>query len=116
MKFLTLTIVLSVFLVSCSTKSQLIYLKDSPKYDAFSKVDPMTLKNSINSGDILKIDVHTVVPEAALPYNKAKTNQFTSQNIDLLKLDGYLVDESNSINFPVLGKISVDGLCEGEIE
>lgn len=116
MKFLTLTIVLSVFLLSCSTKSQIIYLKDSSKYDAFSKVDLSTLKNTINSGDILKIDVHTVVAEAALPYNKAKTNQFTSQNIDLLKLEGYLVDESISINFPVLGKISVDGLSEGEIE
>ena len=116
MKFLSLTIVLSVCLLSCSTKSQLIYLKDSPKNDTFSKVDLPKLKNTISSGDILKIDVHTIVPEAASPYNKVNINQFSSQNIDLLKLEGYLVDESKSINFPVLGKINVDGLSEGSVE
>jgi polysaccharide export outer membrane protein len=91
-------------------------LKDSHKHDAFTKTDYSKLNNIIKSGDILKIDVQTIVPEAALPYNKININSVNNQNIELLKLEGYLVNESGNINFPVLGNIEVGGLSEIEIE
>jgi len=116
MKHIILTILLGLFITSCSTKSQLIYLKDSHKHVAFSKTDYSNLSNIIESGDILMIDVQTIVPEAALPYNKLNTNLVSGQNIELLKLEGYLVNESGNINFPVLGNIEVGGLSEIEIE
>jgi polysaccharide export outer membrane protein len=91
-------------------------LKDSYKHDAFTKTDYSKLNNIIKSGDILKIEVQTIVPEAALPYNKININSVNNQNIELLKLEGYLVNESGNINFPVLGNIEVGGLSEIEIE
>ena len=116
MKNLYLTLLTVLLFSACSTKNQLIYLKDSNKYDTFSKIDHSLHKNLIKPGDILKIDVQTIVPEAALAYNKITKNQFFNQNVDLLKLEGYRVDNFSMITFPVLGKISVDGLSENDIE
>ena len=116
MKYLPLTILLLLIFSSCSTKNQLVYLKDSDKHSTNAQIDFTALKNSIEVGDILKIDVQTIVPEAAIPYNKITTNNASSQNLDILKLEGYLVDDSKMINYPVLGKISVDGLDENELE
>ena len=116
MKHLSLTILFAIILSSCATKSQLVYLKDSDKQNTYSKVDFSALKNTIEVGDILKIDVQTIVPEAAIPYNKIITNNTSSQNLDVLKLEGYLVDDSKMINYPVLGKIGVDGLNENDLE
>ena len=116
MKHLSLTILFSIILSSCATKGQLVYLKDSNKQNTYSKVDFSASKNTIEVGDILKIDVQTIVPEAAIPYNKITTNNTSSQNLDVLKLEGYLVDESKMINYPVLGKIGVDGLNENDLE
>lgn len=116
MKYLSLTILLLLIFSSCSTKNQLVYLKDSDKNGMNAQIDFTAIKNTIEVGDILKIDVQTIVPEAAIPYNKITTYNVSSQNLDVLKLEGYLVDNSNMINYPVLGKISVDGLDENELE
>ena len=116
MKNLKLLLFTVILLAACSTKNQLIYLKDSNKYEKFSKIDHKLQSSIIMPGDILKIDVQTVVPEAAIAYNKISSNNFSNNNLDQLKLDGYRVDDFSMINFPVLGKISVDGLSENDIE
>ncbi|MAD12263.1 MAG: ligand-binding protein [Flavobacteriaceae bacterium] len=116
MKNLTITLFLVLLFGACSTKNQLIYIKDSDKYDTFSKVDHSLHMNLIMPGDILKIDVQTIVPEAALPYNKFSSNQAPATNMEILQLEGYRVDEFGMINFPIIGKISVDGLSENDIE
>ena len=114
MKNLFLIIVSSFVFASCSNNRQLIYLKDSD-HD-FNKVDYSSLKNSIEIGDILKIDVQTFIPQAAIPYKSIKTNISTSSNFELLKLEGYLIDEFNMINYPVLGEINVEDLTINELE
>jgi polysaccharide export outer membrane protein len=116
MKYLSLTILLAFVFASCSTKNQLVYLKDSDKHNTFSKLDYSSLNNNIEVGDILKIDIQTIVPEAAIPYNKIIRSNGQSQNLDLLKLDGFLVDDFKMINYPVLGKISVEGLSDNQLE
>jgi polysaccharide export outer membrane protein len=116
MKNLILILFTALLFGACSTKNQLIYLKDSNKYDTYSKIDPSLHKNLIEPGDILKIDIHTLVPEAALPYNNLYINQSSSYSVDILKLEGYRVDNFSMITFPILGKISVEGLSENDIE
>ena len=112
--FLLLTLVCAM-LASCSTKHQLIYLKDIEKKEADSWTDYLIVNDKIESGDILKIDVFTVVSEASIPYNK-KMFEFNQTNLEILKLEGYLVDEKMTINFPVLGKISVFDMNETQLE
>ena len=115
MKYSTLLTVIALLISSCSSKHQIIYLKDIKKQEANSWVDYSGKKDVIESGDILKIDVTTVISEASIPYNKQISN-LNQYNLDLLKLEGYLVDKQMMINFPVLGKISVDKLNESQLE
>ncbi len=108
-------IICLIFFNSCSTKNQLVYLKDIKKQEANSWVDIPLVRDRIESGDILKIDVKTVIPEASLPYNLL--NEVPNQsNLELLKLGGYLVDDNMMINFPVLGEVSTNDLNEKQLE
>ena len=111
--FLVVIVVVFV-LASCSTNSQLLYLKDTDSNN-FNKVDYSNLRNNIEPGDILKIDVQTIFPEAALPYNIPILNS-NSSNLQVLKLEGYFIDESMMINYPVLGELSVEDLSLDQLE
>lgn len=71
---------------------------------------------TIQPNDILKITVETLVPEAALPYNRVSTQGAQGQNVQLLQLNGYLVSLENTIKFPVLGEISTANLTTIELE
>ncbi|MEC9303046.1 MAG: polysaccharide biosynthesis/export family protein [Bacteroidota bacterium] len=115
MKCFYYSIICLIFFSSCSTKDQLIYLKDIKKQDANSWVDIPLIKDRIESGDILKIDVKTIIPEASLPYNVINQVGYAS-DLELIKLDGYLVDDNMMINFPVLGKVSTNDLNEKQLE
>ncbi len=115
MKKSYLILIAALILTSCSTKKQLIYIKDANKVPA-SLIDSNFSKNIIESGDILKIDIQTIVPEAAIPYNKIRVNTFNNQNIQTLQLEGYLVNKEGMIKFPVLGALHVSGLTLDQIE
>ena len=92
-----------IFLFSaCSHKNQLTYINNTIDGD-LHKINVDLKKNFIQPGDILKIDVTTLISEAAIPYSKISS----SQDLEILKLQGYLVSEKMTINFPELGKISV---------
>ncbi len=114
MRHLYSIIFILLFFGSCSMKNQIVYLNDIQKQDANSWTDFSNLENSVDAGDILKIDVTSSDPKASAPYNK-KVN-FNQSNLDMLKLDGYIVSEQMTINYPVLGTISIDKLSEEEIE
>ena len=53
----------------------------------------------------LKIDVKTTIPEASLPYNSSSNLVRYQTSLDLIALDGYVVDNQMMINFPILGKL-----------
>ena len=103
-----LTILAILLLFSCSHKKQLIYLDNISK-NSFKKID-LTTKNNIEVGDVLKIDINTILPEASVPYNNNLIKDNISQNLDILVINGYLVQKNFIINFPVLGEINVVGL------
>jgi polysaccharide export outer membrane protein len=106
-------ILFSIILVSCSFNGQVTYLKDSVR-DDFYKVDYSSINNNIEVGDILKIDIQTVVPEAALPYN-IHTSKTVASDINLLNIEGYVVNKNMIINYPTLGNISVKNLSENQL-
>ena len=103
-----------VLLSACSSKKQITYIQDADKSTPYL-IDSRLPKNIIEVGDVLKIDVQSVVPEAAIPYNKT-INQINNQNIQILQLEGYLVGNDLMINFPVLGRISVEELTPKQLE
>ena len=105
-----------LIILTCSTKNQLVYLKDLKKQEADSWVDLPVVKDRIESGDILKIDVNTTIPEASQPYNNASNLVRNQTSLELIKLEGYIVDDQMMINFPVLGKVSTNDLNEKQLE
>ena len=65
--------------------------------------------NTLQPNDILDIKIGALVPETAIPYNSQTINNLGQQiqNIEVLKLQGYLVGTDGSIVLPILGKIEV---------
>ncbi len=111
MRNIFLLLLVSSLLFACSFKNQLTYINNG-KDDNISKVN-FSKKNDIEIGDILKIDVKTSLSEVSAPYNNNKIN--SSYNSNELILDGYKVEKDSTINYPVLGEISVVGLTTNEL-
>ena len=110
--FFFLLFITSLFF-SCSFQSELTYVKNVKNGD-LSKVN-FNLENYIEIGDVLKIDVRTLLVEVAAPYNNIANNLNNSNNVNVLILEGYKVEKDSTINYPVLGEINVVGLTTNEL-
>ena len=102
-------------LVSCSSRQQMTYINDASKSNNWSLDNFEDSNYKLNSGDILKINVSSIIPEAAAPYNKTNNSVNSSPTIELIRLEGYLVNDSLDIVFPVLGLINVKNLSAFEL-
>ena len=113
-KSITLLGLLVIMLQSCSTKKEILYFQDA------NTIGPQNITYEtpkIQPNDILNITVGALIPETALPYNKQQpTNTTTSTNIELLKLQGYLVTTEGTIVFPVLGTLEVANKTTAQLE
>ena len=102
-------IVLLVSMGSCVAKKEMLYLQDAEgitALEAIVKVEP-----KIQQDDLLSINVSALDAEAALPFNLFEAGGTTT----VPKPITYLVNSDGEINFPVLGKIKVEGYSTKEI-
>ena len=93
-----------ILIQSCVTKKQILYIQDD--YDHF----PLELSQNdytIQVDDILDIRVGALIPETAIPYNRGVLATQPNISLESMKLEGYLVSKNKTINFPVLGTLSV---------
>jgi polysaccharide export outer membrane protein len=104
MRIKALLILIICLLGSCSSKKQLIYLNDI----SYSITEVSYPTYTIQPQDILKIDVLSMSTEAAIPYNKISSSNI-NPNLSILQLEGYLVSDKYSLQFPTLGIIDVKG-------
>ena len=116
MKYIKFTFLSTLFLIfsqSCVSKKEMLYLQDVESYNN----SEVTYNNhTIQVDDILKITVGALMPEAALPYNVVTVGSIVPNSIDVLKLNGYLVSQNSTINFPVLGELSVKEKTTQDLE
>lgn len=112
MKSKILGLIILFVLQSCVSKKDVLYLQDASK---FEDTDISFLQSTIQPNDILKITVGSLVPEAAIPYNKVVSGNLQNANLDIIKLQGYVVSMDQTINFPVLGTISVKNKTTDEL-
>ena len=112
-KHLLLIFSLFILLQSCVSKKQMLYVQD---IESYNNTEVTFTDHTIQVDDILKISVDALIPEAALPYNNVKSGSVVSNNIDVMKLDGYLVSQNMTINFPVLGELSVKEKTTKDLE
>jgi polysaccharide export outer membrane protein len=100
-------------LQSCVSKKQMLYLQD---VDTVNSQEVTYKSHTLQVDDILKISVGALVPEAAIPYNNVTASSVVANTIDVMRLDGYLVSQNSTINFPVLGELSVKEKTTQELE
>lgn len=104
---------LILLLDSCVSKKQVYYLQDIDAID-ISKVT--SNQKFLQENDILKIVVSSLEAKASIPYNKNSIQGSGLNSLQLMQLDGYLVSNKKTINFPVLGVISVAGKTANSLE
>ncbi|MBT8263252.1 MAG: polysaccharide biosynthesis/export family protein [Bacteroidia bacterium] len=111
-KVILFSLVIVSFL-SCATKKEIIYFQDSSELN--DTEIPEIFEPLIEPNDILHISISSFDETLVMPFNKERIAE-NNANVDNLALQGYLVDSGGSINFPVLGSISVGGKSRSEIE
>ena len=115
MKFLNNCLLcLLALLASCSAPKEVLYLQDitSLKEEVIDK----NYEVIIHKDDLLAILVNSKDPELALPFNMPLvTYQIGAQTTAQQRLLGYLVDQNGDIDFPILGKLHVEGLTRMQV-
>ncbi len=113
-KHLKYLLLLIPLLPSCVRHPDLVNFQNGQPYSYEAPAQIQNLQNpTIQTDDILKIDVHSFNEVAASPFNMedgSRVGGGGGQNTNMLLLSGYMVDSLGNINFPVIGEVEIGGL------
>ena len=101
-------VVIFFMISSCTSKRDITYLNEVDNFN-FTDINKQKIPYKVQPDDILSIEINSIIPEAAIIYNRISQNTGSVSNINLLQLEGYLVSSDYTINFPVLGILKVEG-------
>jgi len=111
--FLTVCACVAI-LSSCVTPKNIIYFQDAGNFERFKDIDKFEVY--IHQDDLLSILVNSVATEAALPLNLPIANYYVGgDSYGQQRMLGYLVDKEGNIDFPLLGKLHVEGLTRNAL-
>lgn len=103
-------LLISLMTVSCVSHKSLLNYRENFPVDEQNQITN-TPKITLQPNDVISIKVYSVDPEAAKPFNLLATSENPSIfNPDLVQLNGYLIDADGAIDFPIIGKIRLQGL------
>lgn len=102
-------IALAMLLGSCASQQSIVYLQDVILNSEVQAIENVEIR--FKPDDIVTIQVASRKPELASIFNLSSTSRGGSNNTVI----GYTVDPKGYINFPVLGKISVQGFTKIEL-
>lgn len=117
--------VIIMVLSSCATRKELLYLQDMDELTEYPVVQKY--EAVIHRDDKLSIVVSCKDPELALPFNMPGTGGYKigadgniqtipATNVgDSKNKPGYFVDVNGDIDFPILGKLHVEGLSRTQL-
>lgn len=114
------TLFAALLLTSCKSRKDFIYLQDmrmGTQYPIETRYEAV-----IHSDDRLSITVSCKNPELAIPFNiydgtfkVGADGNVTADATTKVNEKGYRVDVDGNIDFPILGKLHVEGLKVGEV-
>lgn len=106
-----------LFLNSCLVSKKVVYVKDM-KVDSLYMSTPQPMLE-VQKGDRLNIVVRAKLAELAAPFNLEMGNYDVETKVTQgaqKSIKNYLVDRQGQIDFPVLGKIDVEGLTLQQVK
>lgn len=114
-----LSVVVCMFiLTACGSSEKVAYLQNSSQIN--SESNKVLFDARIMPKDILTVTVSTIDPEASIPFNLTVSSPASTSGSKSLTtqpaLQDYLVANDGTIDFPILGKITVSGLTKTECE
>lgn len=103
---------------SCAEQRNLVYFSDIQQSETFQQAITNAHEPKIQEGDIMSITVSTLDPTSNALFNtgaviQGQSTQMSSSNAagsTNLGKEGYRVGNDGNINFPVIGKIALEGL------
>jgi polysaccharide export outer membrane protein len=107
---ISLLFILVLIFSSCASKKDVVYLQDVGDYETIVNNNENTTKLKID--DLVSIFVSTLDAEASIPFNlfrSAAGGGLPSEQVD------YIVDKEGEIDFPVIGKLKINGLSPNEL-
>lgn len=97
-------------LSSCASRRDVVYFQDTGRFETF--IDNNRAVTKFKVDDLVSIHVSSLDPEASVPFNLyrgASEGGFRPEQVD------YLVDQDGTIDFPVIGKLKIEGLSPDEL-
>lgn len=111
---ITLLFALVILLGACRSSKKIIYLQDVEQQMEQQIAQEFEVK--IHKDDLLSIVVNSTNPELAVPFNQpVVSHQIGGNAYGSATLLGYLVDKNGEIDFPILGKIFVEGMSRNQL-
>lgn len=113
-KLLIIFLMAALLLSSCAPKKQFVYLRDMQEGETYPV--NMNIEPQVKTDDRLSIIVSSKKPELAIPFNinggnfRVSTDGNITSTAPSKDENGYRVDKNGDIDFPILGKLHVEGL------
>ena len=95
---------------SCASRKDVVYFQDTGDFETL--VDNNDFVSKFKADDLVSIHVSSLNPEASAPFNLyrgASEGGIRAEQVD------YLVDQAGEIDFPVIGKLKIEGLSPDEL-
>ena len=102
---------LAFAVTSCVTPSKITYLKDMEYGQVYSAKPAPELR--VRPEDQLSIQVFSSDPSLAVPFN---TGAMTTEGLGVTRPATYIVDGGGYIDFPVLGRLHLEGKTLKEVQ
>ncbi len=99
-----------LILSSCASRKDVVYFQDTGDFETLVNDNAFVSKFKVD--DLVSIHVSSLNPEASAPFNLfrgAAEGGFQAEQVD------YLVDQAGEIDFPVIGKLKIEGLSPDEL-
>lgn len=121
--YLIIVVFSGLFATSCVSQRKLSYLRDvkSESADSINQTYQSLDENYITKGDLLSIFVNALDVEAVRAFNMPVANvqnlgsRTVTSNTGSGSLQGYWVDPEGCINFPVLGRLYIEGMTTTQL-
>ncbi|MBR0314072.1 MAG: polysaccharide biosynthesis/export family protein [Bacteroidales bacterium] len=111
------SLLVAFMLFSCATPDKIAYFQDTAGQDKTINLPQATIR--LQPGDMVSIVVNTKDPESAgmlnLPYITQRLGAASREgSYNNAQMSGYTLDPNGDVDFPIVGKINLNGLTRSE--